>query len=158
MERILQLLSSLPDELVIIIISCLPFIELRGALPVAMSLYEMPFWEAWLLSVVGNMLPVLPLLVLFRPLSKWMMRFRWYQRFYDWLYHRTLKKSSSVEKYGAVGLAIFTAVPLPTTGAWTACVAASLFDIKIKYSFPSIAIGVVIAGFIIGGLSQSIFG
>ncbi|MBO8172617.1 MAG: small multi-drug export protein [Bacillaceae bacterium] len=156
MERILAFLDFVPDEWVVIIISCLPFIELRGALPVAMSVYQMGFWEAWTLSVIGNIIPVLPLLILFRPLSRWMMRFRWYRIFYDWLYHRTMKKSENVEKYGALGLVLFTAVPLPTTGAWTACVAASLFDIKIKYSLPAISAGVVIAGFIIGLLSQSV--
>ncbi len=158
MEQILNFLSGLPDEWIVVIISSLPFIELRGALPVGMSLFHMGFWEAFMLSVAGNILPVLPLLILFRPMSRWMMRFSWYEKFYDWLYHRTLKKSESVEKYGALGLILFTAVPLPTTGAWTACVAASLFDIKIKYSFPAISLGVVIAGFLVGGLSKSIFG
>lgn len=157
LDWIVKVLASFPDEWEVVMISIMPFFELRGALPMAISLYDMPFWEAFWLSVAGNLLPVLPLLVLFRPLSGWMMRFSWYRKFYHWLYLRTMKKSSSVEKFGAIGLVIFTAIPLPTTGAWSACVAASLFDIKMKYSFPAIALGVIIAGFLVGILSHSIF-
>ncbi len=85
------------------------------------------------------------------------MRFGWYNRFYEWLYQRTLNKSKNVEKYGAIGLILFTAVPLPTTGAYSACVAASLFAIRFKYAFLSILTGVVIAGLGVGAAIYSIF-
>jgi uncharacterized membrane protein len=158
LEELLHFLDQLPPEFIVMIISCFPILELRAALPIAISVFEMAFWQAYVLSVIGNMLPVIPLLLLFQPFSQVMMRFRWYASFYDFLYHRTMKKSKNVEKYGALGLILFTAVPLPMTGAWTACFAAILFQIRFTYALVSIFIGVLIAGFIMGGLSHSIFG
>lgn len=150
LESLLAFLDQLPTEMIVMIISCFPIIELRGALPVAMKMYHMPFWQAYFFSVLGNMLPVIPLLLLFQPLSKFMMRFSWYTQIYDWLYDRTINKSKNVEKYGALGLILFTAVPLPTTGAWTASVAACLFNIRFTYAFLAIFVGVLIAGMIVG--------
>ncbi|MDQ0339524.1 putative membrane protein [Caldalkalibacillus uzonensis] len=143
-------LNALPAEVIVVIISTFPILELRGGLPWALLEYGMPFWKAYWLSVVGNMLPVIPLLLLFRPLSDVLMRFKWYARFYDWLYNRTMRKSEKVQRYGALGLILFTAVPFPTTGAWTACVAASLFNIRLSYAFSAILAGVLIAGLLVG--------
>lgn len=156
MTRLTSVLNALPEEGIVLLISGFPFVELRGALPLAVSVYDLPFADALVLCMIGNLLPVPPLLLLFRPLSGWMRRFGWYRRFYDWLYDRTMKKSRNVEKYGALGLVLFTAVPLPTTGAWSACIAASLFEIPFKYAFPAIAAGVGLAALGIGIFSESL--
>lgn len=156
LERLIQLLDQLPHEWIVLMISCFPVIELRGALPVGITLFAMPFWEAYLYSVLGNMLPVVPLLLLFQPLSQYMLRFAWYERAYDWLYKRTLNKSKNVERYGAIGLIIFVAVPIPTTGAWTASIAACLFNIRFTYSLVSIFIGVLIAGILVGVVTEAL--
>lgn len=157
-EKITYILDSLPPEWIVMIISCFPILELRGAIPVAVSAYDMPFWKAYTLGVIGNMIPVMPLLLLFQPVSNFLMKYRWYAKMYDWLYNRTMRKSKSVERYGALGLILFTAIPLPTTGAWTACMAASIFRVRISYAFWAIFVGVLIAGLIMGGFSFSIFG
>lgn len=157
-ETVLHFLGNLPPEWIVLIMSCLPIIELRGSIPLAIGVFNMPFWEALLLGVVGNMIPVLPILLLFQPLSDFLRRFKWYDRFYTWLYQRTLKRSSQVEKLGAVGLILFTAVPLPITGAWTASFAAIIFNIRVTYAFSAIFLGVLIAGLIMGVFSFSIFG
>ncbi|WP_347549449.1 small multi-drug export protein [Pseudalkalibacillus hwajinpoensis] len=149
-------LGFLPQEAVVVIVSALPILELRGGLPLAYT-FDFPFLKAFLLSLLGNALPIIPLLLLFQPLSNWLMRFKWYNRFYDWLYQRTLSKSKNVDKYGAIGLILFTAVPLPTTGAYSACVAAALFAIRFKYAFLSILTGVIIAGLGVGAAIYSIF-
>ncbi|MGO4887408.1 COG2426 family protein [Anaerobacillus sp. MEB173] len=155
-DFLVETLHFLPPEMIVIIISAMPILELRGGIPLA-SIYGFPFWEAFVLSVIGNVLPVIPLLILFKPFSNWLLRFVWYRRFYNWLYNRTMRKSDKVEKYGAIGLILFTAVPLPTTGAYSACVAAALFSIRFKYAFTAIVIGIVIAAFVVGGLTYSIF-
>jgi uncharacterized membrane protein len=147
----------LPPELIVILISALPILELRGGLPIAYAYYEFSFAKSFFLSVLGNTLPILPLLILFHPLSNWLMRFSWYEKMYQWLYKRTLNKSKDVEKYGALGLILFTAVPLPTTGAYSACVAASIFAIRTKYAFLAIFTGVIIAGLGIGLVTFSIW-
>jgi uncharacterized membrane protein len=149
-------LSFLPDEIFVMIVSAMPVLELRGGMPLAYT-YGFSFVEAFLYSVIGNLLPIIPMLLLFQPISKWLMRFKYYERFYHWLYHRTLNKSKNVEKYGAIGLILFTAVPLPTTGAYSACIAASLFGIRFKYAFWSVTAGVVVAGLVVGGVLYSIF-
>lgn len=137
-------------ELYILFISMLPFIELRGSIPIGISL-GLPFWEVFLLSVFGNMIPILPLLILFEPISRIFMRFNWYRRMYQWSYRRTLRKGkNNLDRYGAFGLFIFTAIPLPTTGAWSAALLATFLRVKISYAFPAIALGVVFAGFIMG--------
>ncbi|OEH91492.1 COG2426 family protein [Bacillus solimangrovi] len=147
----------LPPELIVIIVSAMPILELRGGLPLAYGFYEFSFWKSFSLSLFGNFLPIIPLLLLFQPLSNWMLRFNWYGKLYNWLYNRTLKKSGNVEKYGAVGLVLFTAVPIPTTGAYIACVAATIFSIRFRYAVIAITTGIFIAGLMIGLLSYSAF-
>ncbi len=145
--------NFLPPELLVIIVSATPILELRGGIPLGLG-FGFSFWKTLILALCGNILPILPTLILFQPLSKILLRYRWYKRFYSWLYGRTVKKSDNVQKYGALGLILFTAIPLPTTGAYTACVAASIFALPLRYSFLSIAAGVIIAGF---GVSLALF-
>jgi len=149
--------KAMKKELYILFISMLPFIELRGSIPVGIGI-GMPFWEVWTLSVIGNMIPILPILLLFRPISEFLNKFQWYHKIYQWICQRTIKKGKdTLDKYGALGLFIFTAIPLPTTGAWTAAFLASFFRIKIKYAFPAITGGVVFAGFIVAIFSHLLF-
>ncbi|WP_227937823.1 COG2426 family protein [Alkalihalobacillus deserti] len=148
--------SFLPPELLVVFISALPILELRGGIPVAHQL-GFTFSEALLYGIGGNLLPIIPILLLFQPISKWMLRFKGYKRFYDWLYNRTMRKSDNVEKFGAIGLILFTAIPLPTTGAYSACLAAILFFIPFRYALTAIATGVIIAGFGIASLMYSVF-
>jgi uncharacterized membrane protein len=158
-DYLVQNLEFLPPEIIIIVISALPILELRGGLPLAYIHYDFSLLKSILLSVCGNLLPLIPILLLFHPLSKWLMRFRGYKKMYNWLYHRTLKKGNNVEKYGALGLLLFTALPLPTTGAYSACVAAAIFGIRFRYAFLAISLGVICAAIIVslGLLSISIF-
>jgi uncharacterized membrane protein len=156
LERLTQTLDALPPELIVALIACFPVLELRLAIPIGMSAYGLSFWQAYLSGVIGNMLPVLPLLLLFQPLSRLLLRFALYNRFYDWLYNRAMKKSRRVEQFGALGLILFTALPLPTTGAWTACAVAIFFGIRLVYAFTAILIGVLLAGIIMGIFSQTL--
>jgi uncharacterized membrane protein len=73
-----------------------------------------------------------------------------FDSFFSWLFSRTRRRTKDkVEKYGALGLVPFVALPLPVTGAWTGVAAAYVFGIKFRYAFPAIALGVVIAGVIV---------
>jgi uncharacterized membrane protein len=146
----------LPPELIVVLISALPIVELRVGIPAAHQL-GLSYWEALLYGIGGNLLPILPILLLFQPVSKWFLRFTLYKRFYDWLYNRTMKKSDKVEKFGAIGLILFTAVPLPTTGAYSASLAAILFFIPFRYAFLAIAAGVIIAGVGVASIMYSVF-
>lgn len=136
------------EELAVFLVSCLPVVELRGAIPLAISL-DMTPWKAYWLAVAGNIFPVIPLLLFLVPVRKYLREhFKIMDKFFSWLEKRTLDKSDRVEKYGAIALILFTAIPLPTTGAWTASLAAVLFKIKFRYAFPAILMGVILAGII----------
>lgn len=138
---------------IIIIISMLPIIELRGSIPIAIMLFKMPWHEAVLLSVIGNMLPI-PLILLF---MDWFFalisRNRHGARLTSWLFTRTRKKGKSIEKYESIGLAIFVGIPLPGTGAWTGAFAANIFGLKFWSSLLFIFIGVLLAAAVVTMLS-----
>jgi uncharacterized membrane protein len=133
----------------VVLIAMIPLGELRVSIPLAMGMYQMAASQAFLLSVLGNMLPVLPLLLFLEPVSNWLRRYRVFDRFFGWLFARTRRYSERVEKYGALALAPFVAIPLPVTGAWTACAIAFVFGIRARYAFPTIFAGVLGAGVIV---------
>lgn len=133
------------------ITGALPISELRGAIPLALY-YGMSLKEAFWLSVLGNILPVAPALFLLEPVSQRLRRFKLWSHFFDWLFERTKKKADTVQRYEALGLAIFVAIPLPITGAWSGVVAASLFKIRFRYAFIAIVAGVIGAGLIVSTL------
>lgn len=148
---ILDWLNGVPKEYIVMIVGALPISELRGAIPLALS-FGMPIHKAFWLSVLGNSIFVAPALFLFEPVSNALRKFKIWSRFFDWLFERTKAKSDSIQKYEALGLLIFVAVPLPMTGAWSGVIAASLFKIRFRYAFPAIVGGVVVAGLIVSAL------
>ena len=151
-ERMISFLNGLPEEAVTVIISALPVSELRGAIPWALTKGQ-PVVKTLMLAYLGNMLPVIPLLVLLEPISNKLRHIPIWCRFFDWLFERTKKRAEIVQRYEAIGLILLVAIPLPATGAWTGCMAASLFKIKFRYAFPAILIGVIIAGIIVTSLT-----
>ncbi len=145
---ILQWLKDIPKEYIVMVMGALPIVELRGAIPLALY-FGMSMSKAFWLSVLGNIIPIAPALFLLEPVSNWLRRFKIWARFFDWIFERTKKNADTVQKYEALGLAMFVAIPLPMTGAWSGAVAASLFKIKFKYAFIAIVAGVIAAGLIV---------
>jgi uncharacterized membrane protein len=131
----------------------LPIVELRGAIPVGIGFLHMPWWRAFLWAVAGNMLPVPFILWLLGPMARLGMKIPIGARFLGWLFERTRRKTASVERYETLGLAVFVAVPLPVTGAWTGSVAGFLMDLRRGHAMASIFLGVLIAGVIMTVLS-----
>ncbi len=147
-EAIVNTLKGIPKEWITIIIAAMPVSELRGSIPVALMMGIDPM-KAFFLSVLGNSLPIIPVLFLLEPVSNALMRFKPWKKFFDWLFERTKSKGDLIQKYEAIGLMLFVAVPLPMTGAWSGCIAASLFRVKFRYALPAIFLGVVLAGLIV---------
>ena len=139
-------------EVTVLITAALPISELRGAIPLALAMELSPL-KAYLISVLGNLIPVIPLLFFLEPLAAKLRHIGVFEKFFTWLFERTKRKASLIERFEALGLILFVAIPLPITGAWTGCVAASLFKIRFRYAFLSIMLGVLIAGLIVLGLS-----
>ena len=145
---IIHWLKDTPKEYVVMLVGALPISELRGAIPLALY-YGMSLSKAFWLSVLGNVIFVAPALFLFEPVSRRLRRFKLWSHFFDWVFERTKKNADTVQKYEALGLAIFVAVPLPMTGAWSGVIAASLFKIRFRYAFIAIVAGVIGAGLIV---------
>ncbi|MDD5156072.1 MAG: small multi-drug export protein [Candidatus Omnitrophica bacterium] len=150
-DLIVNSLKGIPKELIVVIVSMLPVAELRGAIPLALS-FGMSMNKAFWLSVLGNLIFVVPALFLFEPVSGFLRKFKIWSRFFDWVFRRTQRKSDLIQKYEALGLVMFVAIPLPMTGAWSGVIAATLFKIKFRYAFIAITAGVFIAGFIVMSL------
>ena len=141
-------LKGWPKEYITVFIAMLPVAELRGSIPVGLAMGLAPLKVLWL-SLIGNILPIVPILIFLEPVTNTLRRIPLLKRFFDWFYERTRRKAAVVEKYELFGLMIFVAIPLPATGAWTGCIAASLFKIRFRIAFVSISLGVVIAGIIV---------
>ncbi|MFQ5600406.1 MAG: COG2426 family protein [Candidatus Krumholzibacteriia bacterium] len=159
-EQLIEALraSGLPPEVVTLVISMLPIVELRGAIPWAIMIEGLGWPRAYVLSVLGNMIPVVPLLLFLGPVSDALRRFRFMDRFFDWLFARTRRRSGAIERFGPIGLVLFVAIPLPVTGAWTGSAAAFVFGIPFRTAFPIVLMGVCIAGCVVtlavlGGVS-----
>ena len=136
---------GLSPELAVLLLATLPIFELRGAVPIGIILFQLPVLKTAVYSVIGNMIPIIPILLLFEPVYTRLSRFRSMDRFFEWIFKRTRRKGKLIERLKVVGLILFVAIPLPVTGAWTGSIAAFLFRIPLWQSIPAILIGVIIA-------------
>lgn len=152
---LLEGVSGLPAPLAVMVVAMLPIAELRLAIPFALTPSSlgglgMTPSQAFFFAVIGNLIPVPIVLKLLEPVSIRLRKFSLWERFFDWLFERTRRRTETkFERYGLVALCMFVAVPLPFTGAWTGCVAASLFDVQFFKALTAIALGVLIAGVLI---------
>ena len=156
-EELVHWLGShgVPIEVAVLIISMMPIFELRGGIPCGFAL-NLVWWKTYLMAVLGNMIPVVPLLLFLEPISNWLRRhIALADRFFEWLFARSRRKGEvRMRKYGIfIGLMLFVAIPLPVTGAWTGCAAAFIFGIKFRYSLPAVLAGVLIASLIVSILT-----
>ena len=148
---ITEFFKDFPPEVATFLLAMIPVTELRASIPFAMGFFKMPAWQAFLWSVIGNIIPAIFIVYLLQPLSEWLsVRFKFCKRFFDWWFNRTAKKfNDKFQKYGFWALMIFVAIPLPVTGAWTGSVAAFLFKVQKKKALLAISLGVVISGVIV---------
>ncbi len=155
-EITLFLQDKIPEELVAFVISLMPVLECRGGM-IAARLMEIPFVKAFLICYIGNMLP-LPFIILFiRKIFDFLRRYKFFAKIIKKLEAKTEKNKEKVLKYKTWGLLIFVAIPLPGTGGWTGALMAALLDMRFKRALPVLALGVLIAGFIMSALTYGIF-
>ena len=144
------------------LISMVPVIELRGAIPYGVA-RGLEFWQAIPVAIVGNLVPV-PFIILFiKKIFAWMRRyFPKLDGFVSKLENRALSKTDTVKKYAFWGLFLFVAIPLPGTGAWTGALIAAMLEMRVKDAFPAIVLGVLTAGAIVAfvtyGAGAMLFG
>lgn len=147
--------------LLIFLISMVPLVELRGAIPVAVGM-ELPIVPSIIVSVLGNMLPV-PFIFLFaRRILEWGKDKRWIGGFFRWCLEKGEKGGRKLESKAGRGLywalLLFVGIPLPGTGAWTGTLAASILNMDFKKSSLAVMAGVLLAGAIMLAASLGVFG
>ncbi len=139
--------DKIPAELIIFLISMLPILELRGGL-IAAALLNVDFIPAFIICYIGNIIPVPFILLFIRRIFQFLRDKKGFSKIIEKLEIRSMRKSEKVKRWRNWGLLAFVAIPLPGTGGWTGALIAALMDIRIKKSFPIIALGVLIAGII----------
>ena len=135
------------------LVSMVPIIELRGALPMATGA-GLDWRIAIVVAIIGNLVPVPFIIMFIRKIFAWMRKQNnFFGKVVEKLENKAFSKRDTIDKYGPWGLWIFVAIPLPGTGAWTGALIAALLDIPLKKSFPAIATGVLTAGIIVAFVS-----
>lgn len=135
--------------LLVLLISMVPLIELRGAIPYAV-LWGLPIIPSCIMAVIGNMIPV-PFIFLFaRRVLEWGKDKRWIGPFFTWCLQKGEKGGQKLEAKAGKGLYwalfLFVGIPVPGTGAWTGMLAASFLNMDFKKSTLAVLCGVLLAG------------
>ena len=135
------------------LISMVPIVELRGALPIATGA-GLDWRIAIPVAVVGNMLPVPFIIIFIKKIFALMRKIsNKLDKFVTKMENKAFSKREVIDKYGPWGLYLFVAIPLPGTGAWTGSLIAAMLDIPLKKAFPAVALGVISAGIIVSFIS-----
>ena len=135
-----------------IIISMIPIIELRGAIPIAVFSFHLTYFEAFILSVIGNCIPIFFIVKYIKPLFNFFGRFKPFKKIIDYATEKANKKIAENPKLQTAtffALYLFVAIPLPMTGAWTGSLIANFLDLPPKKSFLPLGLGVLTAVIII---------
>ena len=144
--------------IIVFIVSMIPIVELRGAIPIAESL-GLNIWLYYPIAIIGNMLPV-PFIYWFaRRVLEWGKDKKLIGKFFAWCLQKGEKGGEKLEKSAGNGglflaLLLFVAIPLPGTGAWTGTLAASILKIDFKTSVSAVMLGVLLAGIIMSAGSK----
>ncbi len=150
--------------LIVFLISMVPLVELRGAIPIAVAMnLGLPEWLVLIIAIVGNILPV-PFIYFFaRKVLEWGSKKKWepFKKFCDFCIKKGEKAGEKLLKKAKAGvyfaLFLFVAIPIPGTGAWTGTLAASILKLDFKKAVISVSAGVLVAGLIMLGLSLGLF-
>lgn len=157
LDALIANLTNLPTWLATILLAAVPVGELRVAIPVAAQVWLIHPLNAYGLALIGNFLPFFPLYYGLR----WVRnasekRIPWLTRFIDAQIERSRKRvQEKYDRYGAFALFLFTAIPLPFTGLWTATLAAVALKVPVKYALYGIVSGIIVSGIIVSFLTVS---
>lgn len=155
----------LKKYLLVFLVSMVPLLELRGAIPIGFSELwgnPLPIVPLYITAIIGNMIPVPFIFMFARRILVWGSDKKYTKKFFSWCLKKGHQAGASLEKKTGksiyFALFIFVGIPLPGTGAWTGTLAASLLDLDFKKSVIAIMAGVVLAGIIMGLASAGLFG
>jgi uncharacterized membrane protein len=152
---IISYFTIFPKEWAVFFLSMIPITELRATIPLAITQLGMSPWLAFFYAVIGNTLMGALVVIIAEPITKLIInKIDFLRQFWEKYINRiTTKNRDKFEKWGALALITFIAIPLPMTGAFTGAVAASIFQVPFKKAVPVIFAGCIIAGLIVTGLT-----
>lgn len=133
------------------LISMVPIIELRGAIPIAVFTFHLTYFEAFAISFIGNILPVYFIVKFIRPIFELLGKIKILKKIIDWATEKATKKiaeSDKLKKGALLGVYLFVAIPVPGTGAWMGSLIANFLGLEPKKAVPIIIFGVFTAGII----------
>ena len=141
----------------VFVISLMPILELRGGL-IAASLLKIPPILAYIISIIGNLIPIPLILWFLDSVFAFMKKHKILVKFIDFCERKGNEKKGQIEKLGFWGLVLFVGVPLPGTGAWTGCLIATLLRMDKKKAFLAAILGVIMASIIMMIVSYGVIG
>ena len=152
----IELLKTLPKELAIFLGAAIPLTEVRATVPLGILYLKLNPITVIVLSVLGSVIPVLPLLWFLNNLVKRLRQIDLFNRFFDWLFTRTRSRSKIIADFELIGLTLFIGIPFPGTGVWTGTIAAYLLGLPVIPTFICAIIGSTIASTIMWLVSAGI--
>ena len=145
--------STLGKLLLTFLFSMVPVAELRVGIPYGVSL-GLNYWVAALVAVAGNLFPVPAIVLYLRRIFAWLrQKSRHFDAWICVMEDKAENKGEKVKKYGAIGLFLLVAIPLPGTGAWTGALVAAVLGLRLKNALPPIVLGVCAAAIIVLALT-----
>ena len=142
---IIEFLKTLPRELAIFLGAAIPLTEVRATVPLGIIYLKLSPLTVIVLSVLGSVVPVLPLLWFLKTLVHRLRKIDIFDRFFEWLFNRTRSKSKIIADFELLGLTLFIGIPFPGTGVWTGTIAAYLLGLPVIPTFICAVIGSTIA-------------
>lgn len=129
-----------------------PVVELRGAIPIAITVYGLPVWSAYFFSVLGNLVPLIAIIAFGDPVSRFLSsKVYFFNRVFAWLFEHTRNAhQSKFEKWGKnLAVVVLTATPIPFIGGWTGAIAAFVFGVPFWRALPLVTAGTLLGGSIV---------
>lgn len=157
MEAVIDYISRLPHGLAVFITAMLPIFEARGAIILGYS-FGMPWFENFIISAIGNFLPIPFILLFIRNIIKFFKTIPALEKLAEKIEIKAKKNAKKVRKGSLIALCIFVGIPIPGTGAWTGALIADLLDLRFKHALFAIFVGILIACFIMCGLTYGFLG
>lgn len=150
-----HIFGNIPPQLATFLIAIIPISELRASIPIGIKVYHLSIWSAYFWSVLGNLVPMILILLILQPIADFLSRhFKIFHKFFEWLFEHTRKRGmKKFETWGEAAVFVLTATPIPLLGGWSGPLVAFVFNIKLKKSIPLVILGCMAAGIIVTALT-----
>ena len=140
------------DYIKLMLLSMVPVIELRGAIPLGIAMDLNPVY-VYISCLIGSSLVSIPVVLIFRQVIDFFRRRKYFNIVIRWIDAKIESRAKKLKAVSILGLIVFVGVPLPTTGSWSGSALASILKMRIKDALLGVFIGNAIAGAVMLGIS-----